>query len=84
MRYCDTVKNVTVSLDDETWRKARIRAAEANTSVSALVKRFLNELGSGEGEIERLKRQEHALRVGIKGFSASDNVTRDEVHKRGT
>jgi plasmid stability protein len=69
------MKNVTVSLDDETWRKARIRAAEANTSVSALVKRFLNELGSGEGEFERLKRQERALRAGIKGFSASDNPT---------
>jgi plasmid stability protein len=78
------MKNVTVSLDDETWRKARIRAAEANTSVSALVKRFLNELGSGEGEFERLKRQERTLRASIKGFSASDNLTRNEVHARGT
>jgi hypothetical protein len=77
------MKNVTVSLDDETWRKARIRAAESNTSVSALVKRFLNELGSGEKTFERLKREEHALRVSIKGFSASDNLPRDEVHKRG-
>ena len=77
------MKNVTVSLDDETWRKARIRAAEANTSVSALVKRYLNELGSGEGEFERLKRQERALRAGIKGFSASDNLTRNEVHELG-
>jgi hypothetical protein len=76
------MKNVTVSLDDETWRKARIRAAESNTSISALVKRFLNELGSGEGEFERLKREERALRAGIKGFSASDNLSRDEVHTR--
>ena len=82
MRYCETMKNVTVSLDDETWRKARIRAAESNTSISALVKRFLNELGSGEGEFERLKREERALRAGIKGFSASGNRMRDEVHKR--
>jgi hypothetical protein len=78
------MKNITVSLDDETWRRARIKAAEANTSVSALVKRFLNELGSGEGEFERLKRQERALRAGIKGFSAGDNLTRDAVHERGT
>ena len=76
------MKNVTVSLDDETWRKARIRAAEANTSVSALVKRFLNELGSSEKTFERLKREEHALRAGIKGFSASGNRTQDEMHKR--
>ncbi len=78
------MKNVTVSLDDETWRKARIRAAEANTSVSALVKRFLDELGSGETEFERLKREERTLRAGIKGFSAGDNLTRNELHERGT
>ena len=78
------MKNVTVSLDDETWRKARITAAEANTSVSALVKRFLDELGSGETEFERLKREERTLRAGIKGFSAGDNLTRNELHERGT
>ena len=78
------MKNVTVTLDDETWRKARIRAAESNTSVSALVKRFLDELGSGETEFERLKREERTLRGGIKGFSAGDNLTRNELHDRGT
>lgn len=35
------MKNITLSLDDETYRQARIRAAEQNTSVSALVKRLL-------------------------------------------
>jgi plasmid stability protein len=77
------MKNITVSLDDETYRKARIRAAEMNTSVSAIVKRFLSELGSGESAFERLKRQERELRLGIKGFSAGDNLTRDAVHERG-
>jgi plasmid stability protein len=35
------VKNITLSLDDETYRQARIRAAEQNTSVSKLVKLLL-------------------------------------------
>jgi len=35
------VKNITLSLDDETYRQARIRAAERNTSVSGLVKQLL-------------------------------------------
>jgi plasmid stability protein len=35
------VKNITLSLDDETYRQARIRAAEQNTSVSAFVKLLL-------------------------------------------
>jgi hypothetical protein len=82
--YCESMKNVTVSLDDETWRKARIKAAELNTSVSALVKRFLNELGAGESEFERLKREERALRAQVpSGFSAKDNLPRDRLYDRG-
>jgi len=38
------VKNITVSLDHETYRRARVIAAERDTSVSALVKQFLVEL----------------------------------------
>lgn len=37
------MKNVTISLDDDTYRRARIRAAEQGTSVSAMVKAFLNQ-----------------------------------------
>ena len=36
------MKNVTIALDDDTHRKARIRAAELGTSLSALVKDYLN------------------------------------------
>ena len=32
------MKNITVSVDDQTHRLARIRAAELDTSVSALVR----------------------------------------------
>lgn len=38
------MKNVTIAIDDETHRKARIRAAELGTSLSALVKDYLNGL----------------------------------------
>jgi uncharacterized protein YdaU (DUF1376 family) len=76
------VKNITVSLDDETYRQARMIAAQRNTSVSALVKRFLLELGSGETETERLKREERALRERITAFRASDRISRDELHDR--
>lgn len=42
------MKNVTIALDDEVHRKARIRAAELGTSLSALVKDYLIRL-TGEG-----------------------------------
>lgn len=70
-------------MDDDTYRRARIRAAEAGKSVSALVRGFLNSLGSAETEAERLKRQEAALRARIVGFRAADRLGRDEVHERG-
>lgn len=41
------MKNVTIAIDDETHRQARIRAAELGTSLSALVKGYLNGLVAG-------------------------------------
>jgi hypothetical protein len=76
------VKNITVALDDETYRRARMIAAQRDTSVSALVKCFLRELGSGESDAERLKRQERALRERITTFRASDRLSREDVHDR--
>jgi uncharacterized protein YdaU (DUF1376 family) len=77
------VKNITVSLDDDTYRRARMAAAQQDTSVSALVKRFLQQLGSEETEVERLKREERALRERITAFRAADRLSRDDVHRRG-
>ena len=76
------MKNITVSVDEETWRRARIAAAERDTSVSALVKHYLNELAAGESEPERLKRQEREIRDRIRTFRASDRLSRDEAHRR--
>ena len=81
--YCEHMKNITASLDEETYRRARKIAAQRDTSVSALVKRFLLELGSGKSEAERLKRQERELRERITDFDASDRLPREDVHRRG-
>lgn len=35
------MKNITVKIDDETYSKARVRAAKKGTSVSAMVRDFL-------------------------------------------
>ena len=42
------MKNITVSVDEETHRMARIRAAQLDTSVSALVRDYLRALGEDE------------------------------------
>ena len=57
-------------------------AAERNTSVSALVTRFLTELTSGETEFERLKREEREIRAKVTSFSASENLSRHQLYDR--
>ena len=76
------MKNITVTVDDETYRAACIKAAEQDTSVSALVKRFLTELASGESNTERLRRDERALRERIATFRAANRIPREDLHRR--
>ena len=82
MWYCETVRNVTVAVPDEVYRRARVRAAEADTSVSALVASFLRSLGSDDAEFARLAELQRRTCAEIGTFRASDRLTRDEVHNR--
>ena len=76
------MRNITVAIDDETYRRARVAAAERDTSVSALVKAYLEQLASQETEVERLKRQEREIRSRIGTFNASDRLSREDLHSR--
>jgi hypothetical protein len=76
------VKNITVAVDDEVYRRARVKAAERDTSVSALVRQFLIDLAQEGSEFERLERLEKVLREQITDFDGSNRLSRDEVHDR--
>ena len=92
------MRNITVSVDEETHRLARIRAAELDTSVSALVREYLRSLATGDGASlggdpyaveppnERRRRLLKELLEDIRatsgGFRASDNISRDELYDR--
>jgi plasmid stability protein len=80
------MKNVTISLDDETHRKARIRAAERGKSLSALVRDLLIEdsgLSPDRSAEEDIRHTLAALRKRVPaGFRASDRLSRDETHER--
>jgi plasmid stability protein len=80
--YCVTVRNITVSVPDDVYRRARIRAAERGTSVSALVRDHLQKMTSAETEFERLKQLQDEVIDSIHDFSAADRLSRDEVHDR--
>jgi plasmid stability protein len=76
------VKNITVSVPDEIYRLARIRAAEAGTSVSALVADYLQSLSRHKEEFERLAQQQRRITTEIEAFRASDRLGRGELHRR--
>ena len=76
------MKNITVSVDDEIYRRARVKAAEQDTSVSALVKRFLIDFAAQESAADRLMRDEHELRERIRRFRANARLSREQAHER--
>lgn len=76
------MKNITVTVDDEVYRRARVKAAERDTSVSALVRQFLVDLAKEGDEFDRLEQLEKAVREQITEFNASDRLSRDELYDR--
>ena len=82
------MKNITVSVDDVVHRRARIKAAEEGTSVSAAVRAFLVQWSGEETDFERRKRiQDAAFRTitssSSSPFRGGDRLPRDEIHDRG-
>lgn len=80
--YCESVKNITVSVSDEVYRNARIAAAQRDTSLSALVTGYLERLSWRMNEFARLEALQHEVQDEIAQFRAADRLSRDEVHDR--
>jgi plasmid stability protein len=80
-QYHSRMPNITLTLDEDTYRAARIKAAEAGTSVSALVRDYLISLTQADARFAALLAQEETLRAGIQGFDASDRLPRETLHR---
>ena len=63
-------------------RKARIKAAERDTSVSALVREFLISLGEERTDFDRRRRLQDEVLKTVRRFRGSDRLKRDQVHDR--
>jgi len=85
------MKNITVSLDDELYRKSRVAAAESDTTVTALVREFLTQYTTRDrdrvGEIEdpaqAVLRVIDEMRERHPDFRTDNLLSRDELHERG-
>lgn len=76
------MSNITVSVPDDVYRAARIRAAERGSSVSALVAEYLGSLAEREAEFSRLEAQQRHVLSQIDRFSARDRPDREDLHGR--
>jgi hypothetical protein len=75
-------QNVTVSLERQTLRKAKILAAKHGTSISALLAKQIEVLVGDEEAYEHAERQ--ALALLDQGFHMGGVIraSRDELHER--
>jgi hypothetical protein len=79
------MKNITLALDEDTYRRARIPAARRDASVSSLVKQHLQTLVDTEITARKPTPELETLLAEIAdrhpGFSCSDNLPREALYE---
>ena len=76
------MRNVTISLDEETARWARIESACHDMSVSRFVGKVLRERMSSSEDYERARRSYLSRGGAALGAGDSSLPGRDEIHRR--
>jgi hypothetical protein len=77
------LKNVTITVEEETLRWARHQAAEKGTSVSKYVGQMLEHQRAGRPQSYWKSYEEWKKIKPIPGVDASKRMSREEVHERG-
>lgn len=77
------MKNVTITLDEETVAWARIHAAEQGKSVSRLVSELLRERMDADRGYERAMHAFLSIRPRVLKWVGKPYPTRDELYDRG-
>jgi hypothetical protein len=76
------MRRITVSISDETYQRARKRAAEFGLPVEDLVLGFLERLTIEELDHERRRQLQTEIRTTVKRFRAASRPDRDRIHSR--
>ena len=75
-------RNLTLQLDEDVIRAAKVLAAARDTSVSKLVAEQITVLVAADGRYERSHRRYLELLGTFRGSSGGQRFTRDELHDR--
>ena len=76
------MRNVTITLDEETHRAARIAAAERGMSLSGLVRDLLGQIQPGVDVRADAVRKSFEAMDRVKRFSAGNRLPREALHDR--
>lgn len=83
------MKNITVSVPDDLYRRARVKAAQQDTTVTAVVRDHLQNYAAEPAAGQPTKQDEEPIgellariRAAHPDFSASDRLTREELYDR--
>lgn len=74
--------NLTVSVDDDLLKQARLRAIERGTSVNAEIRRFLEQYAGASGARAASVQRITALARASQSRRGGRRWTRDELHER--
>jgi len=77
------MKNITLAVDDDVLDRARLVAAQKRTTINAMVREFLSEVGKREDKVAEARRQLLHLMDTSEGRMAPGwKFDRDEAHER--
>jgi predicted transcriptional regulator len=77
--------NVTLSLDDDLVRRVRRIAAERDTTLTAMIRKHLDQVAAEEAASGRRRREQEALERSFQKFRfpvGPRNRTRQDLHER--
>lgn len=74
--------NLTVTVDDEVLKRARLRATEQGTSVNAVVRDYLEQYAGTRSAQEQALTKLLALSEQVRSKRGRRKWTRDELHER--
>lgn len=76
------MKNITLSVDEETLERVKVVAAKRKTSVNAIVRDYLDTIATAEDRTERARRRLLELARDSKAEAGPITWKRDDLYDR--
>jgi hypothetical protein len=80
--YTVFMKNITLSVDEDTLAAVRRHAAERNSTVNALVREYLTNLASHDNRASQARARLRQLSAQSQGRLGKKTWSREELHDR--